>query len=296
MGDLAQLAQGDPNFVVQLAVGPPVPQLVPQQPGTGAVLSGQFLPHTARFILKKAHLSAEDLRVFNEQGQLVAVSHHFGKNPYASLDPLGLQPQSQLGEWKSILQVSGQLGMPCFKIRPKAMSRHGRQLIQELGRGNGTHFNVAQQSRLSTGSIRHNMEVCKGEGDDMLYQVLCDLSGRTMNVTNAAGETCIFIQKSVKTLLMNAALGAGSELVIDVAQGVDWTAALAVVYGIQQVGAHWVKDALGNFVVNPLQDQAMGAAMDATGTGGLFNQAQSMTGKAQRMVHLATRVKSEFFA
>lgn len=41
--------------------------------------------------------------------------------------------------------------------------------------------------------------------------------------------------RSVKTLLMNAALGAGSELVIDVAQGVDWTAALAVVYGIQQV-------------------------------------------------------------
>ena len=40
---------------------------------------------------------------------------------------------------------------------------------------------------------------------------------------------------SVKTLLMNAALGAGSELIIDVAQGVDWTGALAVVYGIQQV-------------------------------------------------------------
>ena len=40
---------------------------------------------------------------------------------------------------------------------------------------------------------------------------------------------------SVKALLMNAALGAGSELIIDVAQGVDWTGALAVVYGIQQV-------------------------------------------------------------
>ncbi len=40
---------------------------------------------------------------------------------------------------------------------------------------------------------------------------------------------------SLKTLLMNAALGAGSELIIDVAAGVDWTAAIAVVYGIQQV-------------------------------------------------------------
>ena len=34
---------------------------------------------------------------------------------------------------------------------------------------------------------------------------------------------------------MNATLGAGSELIIDVAAGVDWTAAIAVVYGIQQV-------------------------------------------------------------
>ncbi len=37
-------------------------------------------------------------------------------------------------------------------------------------------------------------------------------------------------------MLLNAALGAGSELIIDVAAGVDWTAAIAVVYGIQQAG------------------------------------------------------------
>lgn len=48
-------------------------------------------------------------------------------------------------------------------------------------------------------------------------------------------ETCIFIQKSTKTLIMNAALGHGSELLIDIAPGVDWTAAVAVVLGIQQV-------------------------------------------------------------
>ena len=44
-------------------------------------------------------------------------------------------------------------------------------------------------------------------------------------------------EKSTKTLIMNAALGAGSELLIDVAPGVDWTAAVAVVLGIQQVCA-----------------------------------------------------------
>ena len=199
-------------------------------------------------------------------------------------------------------------------------------------------------------------QVSKGDGDDPLYVVECDLAGRTMNIVNPAGETCIYIQKrwapcslrscrwhalpleqyasvflgplncgstrsigwhlimqglhtpsghrkiccpcvhpessslratlrgsalsqkslpevtpafatkalervssildphprlsgltltltvhlaadidrSVKTMLLNAALGAGSELIIDVAAGVDWTAAIAVVYGIQQ--------------------------------------------------------------
>ena len=60
-------------------------------------------------------------------------------------------------------QISGNQGMPSFKIRPKALSRHGRQLIQELSHGQigggHTFFNVAKQSRLSTMSIRHNFEV-----------------------------------------------------------------------------------------------------------------------------------------
>jgi len=36
--------------------------------------------------------------VFDADGRLVAVSHHFGKNPYAGLDPLGLSPNMPLGE------------------------------------------------------------------------------------------------------------------------------------------------------------------------------------------------------
>ena len=59
-------------------------------------------------------------------------------------------------------QVTGNRGMPSFKIRPKALSRHGRQLIMELSHGQPgghTYFNVAKQSRLSTMSIRHNFEV-----------------------------------------------------------------------------------------------------------------------------------------
>ena len=37
-------------------------------------------------------------RVFDANGRLVAVSHHFGKNPYSGLDPLGLSPNMPLGE------------------------------------------------------------------------------------------------------------------------------------------------------------------------------------------------------
>jgi len=41
------------------------------------------------------------------QGKLLCVSHHMGKNPYASLDPLGLQNQPQRAEWKSLTWVTG---------------------------------------------------------------------------------------------------------------------------------------------------------------------------------------------
>ena len=45
-------------------------------------------------------------RVFDAQGRLVAVSHHFGKNPYAGLDPLGLQPNMPMGELASFASAS----------------------------------------------------------------------------------------------------------------------------------------------------------------------------------------------
>ena len=44
-------------------------------------------------------------RVFDGQGCLVAVSHHFGKNPYAGLDPLGLQPNMPLGACPDSVQA-----------------------------------------------------------------------------------------------------------------------------------------------------------------------------------------------
>lgn len=42
------------------------------------------------------------------------------------------------------------------------------------------------------------------------------------------------VTKSLKTLIMNASLGAGSELEIEVAKGVDWTAILAIILALKQ--------------------------------------------------------------
>ncbi len=36
-----------------------------------------------------------------------------------------------MGEWDSICTVSGYGGMPSLKIRPKALSRHGRQYVYD---------------------------------------------------------------------------------------------------------------------------------------------------------------------
>ncbi len=52
---------------------------------------------------------------------------------------------------------------------------------------------LTTKSLTVTGS--HDEQVSKGDGDDPLYVVECDLAGRTMNIVNPAGETCIYIQK-----------------------------------------------------------------------------------------------------
>ena len=40
-GELGRIDVNNPNYILELGVGPPVPNLVPQQPGTGAVLAGE---------------------------------------------------------------------------------------------------------------------------------------------------------------------------------------------------------------------------------------------------------------
>ena len=53
-----------------------------------------------------------------------------GKNPYGELDVLGAMPQSQLGEWESMMNVSGYHGMPSFKVQLLA---HRRSCLLAIG-------------------------------------------------------------------------------------------------------------------------------------------------------------------
>lgn len=65
-------------------------------------------------------------------------------------------------QWK---RHAGYKGMPSFKIRPKAMSMHGRQLCIDPRTGR-TVFSVAKVSRIKTMSLRHNLEVCVGDSSE----------------------------------------------------------------------------------------------------------------------------------
>lgn len=52
----------DPAAAINIAVGPPTPELVPQQPGTGVLVARLCDPRARRFVFKKAHLSRDDFR------------------------------------------------------------------------------------------------------------------------------------------------------------------------------------------------------------------------------------------
>jgi hypothetical protein len=195
-------------------------------------------------VLKSGHMSRDDQRVFDAStGRLLMNSHHPGKNPYAALDPLGLTNQDAAyqyatmgGEWESLTDVTGHgHGYPSFPIRPKKLSAHGRQYIKRGKRGE-TVMNVGKVGKLSSMSMRPNFAVGRGEDDHtVVYTIVGDMMGRTMRVTNEKNELVAVMAKTTKALIMNAALGAGSESTIDVAAGVDCSMMLAVIFGLQQV-------------------------------------------------------------
>ncbi|KIZ03225.1 hypothetical protein MNEG_4734 [Monoraphidium neglectum] len=193
-----------------------------------------------------AHVSRDDFRIFDSCGRVVAVLWHHGKNPYDAFDPLQTSNtiqayDSKMGEWESACNVTGYNGMTSLKIRPKAISRHGRQWVYDSS--GALIFNIGKESKLKNLALRSNIGVMKGEGKEVLYRILPDLMGRTFQIVNPRDELVCFCQKSTKALVLEAALGAGSEMIIDVAPGVDWTAIVAIIMALRQVGAHFVKTA-----------------------------------------------------
>lgn len=240
--ELQKLAN-DPNFVVQFAVGDPAPRFEPQNREAGINLAHVFFPHTKRYVLKKAHLSADDFRIFDyESGHLVMVSHHPGKNPYDALDPLDLTNEDSYhavagGEWESVCDVSAQdSSFSSVKIRPKKMSRHGRQYIKNLS--DDIVMNVGKMGKLKSMSIRDHFVCGQGSNTDLVYKCVADFTGRSVQIFNEDEELIAQMSKTTKALLLTAAFGSGSESIIDIAPGVDCSTILALVFGMKQVGAH----------------------------------------------------------
>eukprot|EP00168_Porphyra_purpurea_P002475 TRINITY_DN1284_c0_g1_i1.p1 TRINITY_DN1284_c0_g1~~TRINITY_DN1284_c0_g1_i1.p1 ORF type:complete len:305 (-),score=144.30 TRINITY_DN1284_c0_g1_i1:140-1054(-) len=304
MAELAKM-QNDPNFIIEFALGPPASTLVDQTgapPELNLNFQNRVSSEVTRYVLKSAHLSADDLRMFDvKTGKLAFVSHHPGKNPYDSLDPLSLgngdaaYQRNTMGEWDSVCDVRGYGGFRSFKVRPKKLSRHGRQYVR-YGNEEEPLFNMSNVSRLKSQSIRHSTAACRGDEREPVWTLTADMMERTMVVLNEKEEQVAFVQKSLKTLILNAQFGKGSEVVIDIAPGVDQFALLAVLFAEKQVGAHAVKDGVSNFIVNPLQNEAADQAVEALGMGEAVNAYNSLSGGAVHYARVGQWVHKSFFS
>mmetsp|Transcript_27681 Transcript_27681/g.41551 ORF Transcript_27681/g.41551 Transcript_27681/m.41551 type:complete len:317 (-) Transcript_27681:86-1036(-) len=260
----------DPDFIVEFAIGDPIPNLIPQSKDSGIRLSGVYFDEPKRYIMKSCHLSKDDVRILDvDTGKVVLVSHHPGKNPYEELDPLGIGNNPHAvngGEWESCCDVTSRHhSMKSFKIRPKTVSRHGRQYIKTMhGQGDDSVImNIGKMSKFETMSMRPHFGVGKGKDGDEVYVIAADMMERTFTIKNQNDEVVAQVAKTTKALIQNAVFGSGSESTIDIAPGVDTSTILAIVFGLGQVGAHFVKDSLNNYVVDPLKDSLMDNAVEA---------------------------------
>merc|ERR1712194_592051 len=160
-------------------------------------------------------------------------------------------------EWEASCDVSSRhRSMQGFKIRPKHLSRHGTQYIKRM-RAEGDNaiiMKIGKKSKLSTQSMRPHFEVGRGKEGEDVYTIVADMMERTFTIKNDKDEVVCQVAKTTKALIQTAVLGSGSESTIDIAPGVDCSTILAIVFGLGQVGAHYVKDAANSYVLDPLKD------------------------------------------
>eukprot|EP01061_Rhynchopus_euleeides_P018682 TRINITY_DN3087_c0_g1_i12.p1 TRINITY_DN3087_c0_g1~~TRINITY_DN3087_c0_g1_i12.p1 ORF type:complete len:337 (+),score=141.84 TRINITY_DN3087_c0_g1_i12:80-1012(+) len=285
-----QIDPNDANAIMEFALGPMdcAAGLVPQQRGKLPEIHQIYHDSKRSFVVKKAGIGGrDDWRCFDAHtGRKIYNSHHPGKDPYEKLDPLGLKQGPAGGEWESVCDVSGHNGG--FKIRPKKMSMHGRQYIKLRDKA---VLSVAKMSKLKTMSLAPSFQVSieedsgmvmgMGAGSkqgDVVMTISSDMVARTIQFYNNNNELVAIAQKPPKTLFLNAAFGCGTEMQMEIAPGVDCTLILATFLALQQCGEHILKDAFGNFVVDPMQDEAMGQVTDMVPGGqqavGQYNQMQ----------------------
>lgn len=186
-------------------------------------------------------------------------------------------------------------------------------------------MNIATKGKLSTQSLLPHYEVGRGEEENEEYMIVGDYMGRTFTIKNNKDEIVAQVAKTTKALIQNAVLGTGSESTIDIAPGVDCSTILAIFYGMEQVGkccfqflgkilnshrvylesseplchfetigSHFIKDALGNFIVDPMKDSAIGGAIDATGMGGLAASYTKVSKQGEKLVHLGSQLQKIF--
>jgi hypothetical protein len=63
---------------------------------------------------------------------------------------------------------------------------------------------------------------------------------------------------------------------------------------VAQVGEHWAKDALGNFVVNPVQSSVVDSTLQATGLQGVANALGRQMDSGMNMMRKAQDMRRMF--
>jgi len=87
---------------------------------------------------------------------------------------------------EAVCYVSGNYGMPNLRVKPKSVSMHGTQFVQDP-RGGTTHFSISKQSRIQSISTKHNMVVYKGDRErELMYTIL--VIGPIIQILNAKNE------------------------------------------------------------------------------------------------------------
>jgi hypothetical protein len=197
-------------------------------------------------------------------------------------------------------------------------------ICQLIGEGTDSIImNIAKKGKLSTQSLLPHYEVGRGEEENEEYMIVGDYMGRTFTIKNNKDEIVAQVAKTTKALIQNAVLGTGSESTIDIAPGVDCSTILAIIYGMEQVGkfcfqllgntqqssglessepvchfetigSHFIKDALGNFIIDPMKDNAIDGAIDATGMGGLAASYTKVSKQGEKLVHLGSQLQKMF--